>query len=45
MFDVIKKYNIPVIDLPNTFNYSQSKYYIDQLYPSFYGGKVISKLV
>ena len=37
--------NIPIIDLANTFDQKDAKFYRDVWAPSLYGGKIIAKLV
>lgn len=40
-----QKYNIPIIDMTNTFDIYNTNFYVSQIEPSHIGGKIISKLI
>ena len=45
IFEIARINNIPIIDLTNTFDYTDSSLYENQIEPSYKGGQLISKLI
>lgn len=45
VFKIARDYNIPIIDLPNTFDINDSGLYEHQIEPSYRGGKIITSLI
>eukprot|EP01125_Pyxidicula_operculata_P002400 TRINITY_DN12278_c0_g1_i1.p1 TRINITY_DN12278_c0_g1~~TRINITY_DN12278_c0_g1_i1.p1 ORF type:complete len:362 (-),score=75.99 TRINITY_DN12278_c0_g1_i1:90-1175(-) len=45
VFDLARTHNLPLIDLPNTFNINDESLYCSQIEPSEKGGKIIADLI
>jgi hypothetical protein len=41
----VKQLNLPLIDLPNTFDINNPALYVSQIEPSSQGGEIIARLI